>query len=120
ECQPLGSVIFLESGNAEMSIRDSDADAQPPTGIGLFLLWPLNVTLFQLLALGFIYCCARYPLFGRPHSLPARSVSDFGAHLTALGELLESEKSVPSALGRLRHYREKIKRDASKEASAKP
>lgn len=80
-------VCFLESGDQELSV--SDTDTSPPMMLQFFTIYPINVLMLHVVFLGILYCCSVYPIFGQPKELPTDVVSDFGKHVTAVGELLE-------------------------------
>jgi hypothetical protein len=56
--------------------------------------------------LGVLFCFARLPIFGVPRDPPETSRSDFGKHVTALGELLHLAADRRYAQARLDQYRE--------------
>lgn len=109
-----GDVAFLESGEGGPLVLDKEPAASVPTGLDLIKIWPLNVILFHLTLLGIVYCFARWPIFGRPKSLPSESLADFGKHIAALGELLQKTKDSAYAQARLQQYRTQGKRDSGK------
>jgi len=109
-----GDVAFLESGEGGPDVLDKEPATSIPTGLDLIKIWPLNVILLHLTLLGIIYCIARWPIFGRPKSLPSESMADFGKHITALGELLQKTKDSAYANARLQQYRTQGKRESGK------
>lgn len=104
EVETTGSVVFLESGPDGPPIHDSDPEPEAPTGLELFAKWPLNWVLFQLGLWGLIFACARWPIFGRPKRTKVESLTDFGRHVTALGELFQRSEDRGYAVARVRHY----------------
>ena len=109
-----GDVAFLESGEDGPEVLDKDPETSIPSGLELIKIWPLNVILLHLTLLGIVYCIARWPIFGRPKTLPDDSTADFGKHITALGELLRKTKDSAYAHARLQQYRTQGKRDSGK------
>lgn len=104
ECGPPGRVVFLESsGVGGLPVLSQEA-ADEQNGLSLFRVWPLNAVLLHLIALGLLYCFARFPIFGRPRRLPVGSASDFGKHLFAVGELLERTRNAAYARHLLEIY----------------
>ena len=99
-----GNVVFLESGPGGPPINETDPEAEAPTGLELFAKWPLNWVLFQLALWGLIFACSRWPIFGRPKRTKVESLTDFGRHVTALGELFQRSDDRGYALARIRHY----------------
>lgn len=111
-CGPPSKTVFLESGHGGLPIRNSEPDHQPPTGIGLFTVPPINVVLLHLVAIGVVYCCCQFPIFGRARRLPPDAVSDFSSHIAAMGELLEQTQDRAYAQERLAYYHAHVKRDS--------
>lgn len=103
-CGPPDRVAFVESGPEGPKITSST----PPAARGWTLLavWPLNLILLHLMALGFLAVLARAPLFGRPRELPAPPLADFGRHVEALGLLLARTRDRQYARQRLAQYRQ--------------
>lgn len=79
-------VVFVESGMGGPQVAESGPRRHH--GLEAFTVWPVNVVLLHLTVVGIVYCFAVFPIFGRAKQLPARDNSDFGSHITALGELL--------------------------------
>lgn len=84
-------VCFLEGG--DMPLRISETDNELPLVLRLFTLWPINLLMIQLVLVGILYCFYVLPIFGRPRTLPPDPLSDFGKHVSAVGELLERGKN---------------------------
>jgi hypothetical protein len=110
-CGPAARVAFLESKDGGPDILDKEPDANAPTGFEVFTVWPIGVILLHLTALGILACITLFPVFGRPRELRKQPAADFGQHVTALGELLESTGDREYAVNRLRHYQEQCKLD---------
>lgn len=110
ECQQPGKVIFLESNSDGLRSYQQDTESGSTTKMEIFRIWPLNLLLIHLLALGCIYCAVVFPIFGAPRNAPQRSPSDFGDHITAIGELLEKTNDEEFARHRLKYYQEHIRR----------
>jgi hypothetical protein len=95
-------IVFLESGPGGPPI-------DPPLGpMGLWRMlgaWPLNVILLHLAAVGIIFCFARWPIFGRPKVPPVETISDFGNHIDAVGQLMRRTRNRDFALARLAEVR---------------
>jgi hypothetical protein len=103
-----GNVAFLESGPGGLRVNDSDSSEGNP--LYLLGLWPISFIVVHFAALGILYCIAVFPIFGRPHQLPADNRADFGQHVAALGELLQRTKDVDFAESRIRAYQAHAKR----------
>ena len=111
-CGSPGRVVFLESGKGGPTVYDKEPGANTPTGFEVFTVWPLGVILVHLTALGILACVTLFPVFGRPRELTQRSLSDFGQHIDALGELLEKTGDREYALQRLQTYHAHVRSDA--------
>ena len=105
ECGPPSRVCFLESGSDGLLISETDANL--PLMLRAFTVWPVNVILLHLTVLGIIFCFAVFPIFGRPQQLAPEALSDFGKHITAVGELLERVGDESQARRRIEIYQEK-------------
>jgi hypothetical protein len=107
---PPGRLVFLESGLGGPPI-------DPPAGgsalARLFGAWPLNVILLHSAVLGIIFCFASWPIFGRPKTPPTESLSDFGKHVQAVGQLMQRTRDRDYALSQLPEDFEKARADAA-------
>lgn len=110
----VGDTAFIESGPGGPEVSDKEADDSMQSGLALFKIWPLNAIVLHLTLLGIVLCIARSAIFGRPAELPTETVSDFGKHVTALGQLLARTKDRNYALARLQQYREQAQRGSGK------
>jgi hypothetical protein len=134
ECSP-GRVVFLESTFGGPTVYDDEPGAQIPTGFEAFTVWPLGFILIHFAVFGILLCVALFPIFGRPRgeassaglgaasaiapgAEPAASTSrsvvraNFGKHISALGELLETTEDRQYARERVIYYHEHVKRDS--------
>lgn len=57
-------------------------------GLSVLTTWPMNMIIAHLALLGVLFCLALYPILGRPQPLAQASVTDFGQHAEALGQML--------------------------------
>lgn len=105
---PRKRVVFLQTYQGGPPVRDTDPNAQTPTGLTLFAVWPLNGVLVHLALLGFVYAMARWPVFGVPRLLARDSLTDFGAHVSALGSLLSETGDANFARNALKKYRQTV------------
>jgi hypothetical protein len=103
---PQQSVVFLESGFGGPRIMAEEPEENIPSGLGLFMKRPLDVVLFHVAILGLVFCLSRWPVFGRERRPPRPSVSDFGRHVEALGELLERTGDREFAAARIKNYQQ--------------
>ncbi len=100
-----GRVAFLESGESAPRILDTDPKPELPQALALFAVWPLNVILLHLAALGIIFGFARWPILGTPREARPTNVSNFADHASALGKLLRRTRRQDYAQRRLAEYR---------------
>ncbi|MEX2138267.1 MAG: DUF4350 domain-containing protein [Pirellulales bacterium] len=108
ELPPASRIVFLESGPGGPPIRESEPVARPPSGLAIFSIWPLGGVLLHLAVLGVLFCFARLPIFGVPRDPPEASLSDFGKHVTAFGELLHLTHDRSYAQARIEQYRQSV------------
>ena len=104
ECGPPGRVCFLEAGPPELAISDSDTSV--PLILRVFAVFPFNVLSLHLLAVGLLFCFSVLPIFGRSANLPEDNVSDFGKHVTAVGEMLERGHDKDYAANQVKQFHE--------------
>ncbi len=100
-----GRVVFLESGDSDPRILPTDPAPQLPQGLAILAVWPINVVLLQLIAIGIIFGFARWPILGRPREPRPPEAANFGLHAEALGKLLSRTSSRDFALRRVAEYR---------------
>lgn len=87
ECGNVNQVVFLESGPGEPAMSSHEPNQHH--GLAAFTVWPINVILMHLLALGILFCYSVFPIFGRPRRMQEAETADFGKHVYAIGELME-------------------------------
>jgi hypothetical protein len=109
ECGSAGRVAFIESDESGLETFQQEPDDSLPTGLEMFMIFPLNAIVLHLIAIGILYCFGALPIFGRPRRLPADTVSDFGAHITAVGELLQYSGDRNAARKTLEEYYQVVK-----------
>jgi hypothetical protein len=101
-------VVFLESDGEVPEVMDKDPTPQSPSLGKILAQPPLNTIVFQavLAGLGLIFAFVRLPIFGVPRTLATTALSDFGRHVTALGELLMHTRDRQYAVSRVLHYQQ--------------
>jgi hypothetical protein len=114
-CAPAKRVVLLESGAGGPSIVERDADSNRQTGFEVFTVWPLGFVMLHLAIVGITLCIAAFPIFGRPRELTSASTSDFGQHVTALGDLLAKTRDRQYAVDRLKDYHEHVRDEPKNE-----
>ncbi len=108
-CGPPGNVGFLESGPTGLQVLDKEPQNTMPSGMGLFTIYPLNILILHLIGVGLLFCFTSWPIFGRAKHLPTVSVADFGAHIEAVGDLLERTGDRKTARQMLENYQKMTK-----------
>ncbi|MFO0903268.1 MAG: DUF4350 domain-containing protein [Pirellulales bacterium] len=109
ESSPGGRVAFLESDAAGLDTYAQEPDAEIPSGLELFLIFPINAVILHLVAVGILFCFTVLPIFGRPRQLPREPTSDFGAHIGAVGELLQFAHDRQAARRALDEYHKVVR-----------
>jgi hypothetical protein len=104
-------VVFLEAaGNPDIS--DKDPQPRLPTAAQMLGIAPFNRILLHLAVVGIIFCFSRWPIFGRPREEPPAPLSDFGEHVSSLGQLLALAGNRELALARVQHYQQSQRPEA--------
>jgi hypothetical protein len=101
---PRKKVVFLQSGPDGPKILDEEPEPPEFNSLDILGVWPLGGILLHLALLGVIFAFARWPIFGRPLEPPAPPTSDFGKHVTALGQLLARTRDREFALSKLAQW----------------
>jgi hypothetical protein len=110
-CEPATKVVFLESGSGGPAILEKDSAANYSNGLEMFTVPPMGTILLHFALAGITFCFALFPIFGRPRELAVASTSDFGKHVSALGELLARTGDREYAINRLKYYNEHVRKD---------
>ncbi len=113
ELNPADRVVFLESGSGGPTIHDTEPELKSPNGLAFFSVWPLGIVLVHLAVAGILFCFARLPIFGVPRDPPPQSTSDFGKHVTALGDLLRLTQDHRFAETKVEQYRQNARGQTS-------
>jgi hypothetical protein len=110
ECLPSQRVAFLPIDENGLQVAPAETDSR---GLGLEMLvqWPLAVVTMPACLVALIVCVSLLPILGRPRELPKNSVSDFGMHVEALGEMLYDTRDQAFALRAVRHYFIKVRNE---------
>ena len=101
---PRKKVVFLQSSAGGPEILDKEPEPPQFNALDILGVWPLGGVLLQLTLLGIIFAFARWPIFGRPQVPATAPASDFGKHVTALGQLLARTRNREYALARLAQW----------------
>lgn len=111
EIGPQQHVVFLET-DGDPEVSDEDPQVSPPSATKLLGIEPFNRILLHLALVGIIFCFARWPIFGRPREEPPAPLSDFGEHISSLGELLSLADNRELAWQRVQQYQQIQRPDA--------
>jgi hypothetical protein len=88
ECLPASRVALLAYDDRGLQISLTDEIDSRGAGIEMLVQWPLSAITIPACVLGLVTCVYLLPILGRPRTLRERSVSDFGMHVEAMGQLL--------------------------------
>jgi len=115
-------VCFLESQFDDWEdvpvLENAPSAARPPSIVTILQTWPFGIILIHLIVIGIVYCFYRFPIFGRPKTKyqlnsviddmnENQSVSNFGRHVRALGDLLKRGGNTGFANHCLQMYRQR-------------
>jgi hypothetical protein len=88
QCLPASRVALLAYDFEGLQISYVDESDERGAGLEMFLQWPLSAIMMSAALLGLIACASLLPILGRSQELPTESVSDFGLHVEAMGQML--------------------------------
>ena len=115
-------VCFLESEFDDWEdvpvLENAPSAARPPSIMTILQTWPFGIILMHIILIGIVYCFYRFPIFGRPRTQyklntviddanEIQSVSNFGRHIRALGDLLKRGGNTAFANHCLQMYRQR-------------
>ncbi len=104
-------VGFL-SGEQDPKIRE-DAREDQQRGFEMLTTWPLNVVTIHAAFLGIVAIIAAFPIFGRPKKLPRTSTADFGLHVEAVGQLMQTSGDTDYAKKQIADYFRMVRGDTT-------
>ncbi|MDR1385347.1 MAG: hypothetical protein LBJ67_16080 [Planctomycetaceae bacterium] len=86
--------IFVYTGYRDVNFeRDDDSsDESPHVLLTLLHIYPLSIILCHVIVLCAAFYFYKWPIFGRPKTLPELQVADFGKHIDAYAKLLAEAK----------------------------
>jgi len=103
-CDPVGDVMFLESGRGGIKVSDSDINNHNRWA------WisqaPLRYIVPHFLMWGILFCFAFFPIFGRPRVIQRKSTSTFRSHVNALGKMMGRTGFSNRAINKIRKYQQ--------------
>jgi hypothetical protein len=84
------TVVFLESDESGVPIRNQEPRVQPPTEADYPP--PISDMLYHAIVLAIVVTIGSWPIFGRARRLAEPPLSDFGQHVESLGDLLKRSR----------------------------
>ncbi len=111
-CLPADSLALFAYDAGGILISDTPEQDSRGAGLEMFLVWPLSVLTVPLAILAVVACVALLPILGRPQRLRPRSVSDFGLHVDAVGQLLYETRDWHFAASMISTYFRRVRREA--------
>ncbi|QGJ72289.1 Hypothetical protein PBC10988_40070 [Planctomycetales bacterium 10988] len=105
------TAVFLESGAGGLTIRDRSTPPEVQQSWSFFSEPPLDLIFMQIALVGIFFIFSRWPIFGRPRKEEEASLTDFGRHVKAIGDLLRRAEKTGYAQQRLYHYRQTFHKD---------
>jgi len=116
----------LSEGSTRIAFLETDTgspptatDTPPRTTLSMLYQWPLCILVWHAFAAGMIFCMVYFPYLGRPRPEKAVPLTDFGRHVSALGQLLAATRDDLSARREL-HYYFQAAQHVSPDRSARP
>lgn len=88
ECPNANKVALLAYNSSGIQISLIEEIDARGFGLEMLVQWPLSAITIPACILGIVVCISLLPILGRPSELPKRSVSDFGMHIEALGDMI--------------------------------
>lgn len=92
QCLPAQRAAFISFGYAGLLVSNVDEADVREAGWEVLTQWPLSVITMSAALSGLVVCGYLLPILGRPRQFPTSSVSDFGMHVEAIGQMLHESK----------------------------
>lgn len=110
-CMPADRVAVIAYDGSGLTISDVAEKDRPPAGLEVLTVWPLSGVTMPAAIFGIILCASLIPILGRAQRMEARSVTDFGLHINALGRMLLDSRDESYAKQLIRDYHAKVRKD---------
>lgn len=114
-CQPAQRVALLAFDQRGLTISETAESDPRGAGLEMLTVWPLSALTMPAALLGIIACAAWWPIMGRPQTLAKRSVSDFGLHVEAIGNLMMETRDSAYATQAIQEYFRNVRGEAPPE-----
>lgn len=111
-CPPAQRVALLAFDQRGLTVSETAESDQSGAGLEMLTVWPLSAITMPAALLGIIACAAWWPISGRPQTLATRSVSDFGLHVEAIGNLMMETRDSEYATQTIQEYFHKVRSEA--------
>jgi hypothetical protein len=111
ECLPAKRVGLVSYGENGLLISQIDAGGKSNVGMELLTVWPMSAITMHAAFLGIVVCFVLLPILGRPQKLSPRSVTDFGLHVEAVGQMLLETRDIRYAVTMIRDYFCKVRKE---------
>lgn len=110
-CLPAERVALIAYDEFGLLISDVPEQDAAAAGLEMLTVWPLSAITMSAALIGIIMCAALLPILGRPQPLPKRSVSDFGLHVEAVGQMLQDARDVEHGKQAIREYYTRVRKE---------
>jgi len=87
-CLPAKRIALLNYNDSGLQIYEGEEADLRGAGLEMLLTWPLSAITMSAALLGIVALAYLLPILGRPQELPSETVSDFGMHVEAIGQML--------------------------------
>ncbi len=104
EVEPLGDVLFLESGPQAITVSDSDYENH--NSWAWIAERPLRYIVPHFLFWGILFCFVFFPIFGRPRKTQSQSTTSFRHHINAIAKQMERSGQFRQAQERVARFQE--------------
>ena len=104
EVEPLGEVLFLESGPQPITVSDSDYENH--NSWAWIAERPLRYIVPHFLFWGILFCFVFFPIFGRPRKTQRQSTTSFRHHINAIAKQMERSGQYRQAQERVARFQE--------------
>jgi hypothetical protein len=104
QCLPAKRAAFISFGSSGLLVSNVDEADEREAGWEALTQWPISVITMSAAMLGLVVCAYLLPILGRPRQYPPRSVSDFGMHIDAIGQMLHESQDLQFAQQAVGNY----------------
>jgi len=109
------TVAFLSTSGIGPVVNESTNPMASQSGMEWLTVWPINLVMVHLLAIGFLCCLVLFPIFGRPREAARVADNSFREHLDAVASLMHRSGGAKYAKQRVSDYMTRIRGESSGE-----